>query len=577
MSFPAITTLTSICEDTLNSTIFEKTELKPFNKQLINEEYLNKIPVNFDENVSLLNLKQLFRTTHLHIAHPLRSSLWINLLRQDQKYQQYKFQQAIERYPEDIRNMFGRRNDITVRLPSCIDLDHLPNYNLNRKGQHARTRILSVFAYYHPDITWAPLLAPLTALFLHYMTEIDAYESLLILTNNNYKIITQTEIQYQSLILAFRSLLRRHYRSTYDILMKYQQNILDNWLWIIFEYLPLKYLVPIIDCLLIEDMKILIRFTISLLNFFVKYISKQHIKPKRRYSIFRRETFSRLSSSSSIKTNGTANNDSRLIHFIQQLDIPIEKLFKQAFAIRHLRRKQIFRIIQIEEIKIKQERRLGRPLSLISDHNGSNSISTTAPIRSYNQQNSISIIMIREFDTTIASHSDFAYLWSLIPARLTEFQPERIYSSNIHGRRLRTLYDHVEFHEHCFIIIRNELEEIFGAFCSSQFSLRSKTRTWFGTGESFLFTLKPKRQVFKWIGYQKYSMGHTKPYEDYFIYADDERLQIGGSKEALDIGLCIQQDLNQGSTKQCDTYANKPLSTNEHFQIMEIEVFGFTS
>ncbi|CAF4349942.1 unnamed protein product, partial [Adineta steineri] len=70
-------------------------------------------------------------------------------------------------------NMFGRRNDITVRLPSCIDLDHLPNYNLNRKGQHARTRILSVFAYYHPDITWAPLLAPLTALFLHYMTEID--------------------------------------------------------------------------------------------------------------------------------------------------------------------------------------------------------------------------------------------------------------------------------------------------------------------------------------------------------------------------------------------------------------------
>ncbi|CAF4400631.1 unnamed protein product, partial [Adineta steineri] len=112
------------------------------------------------------------------------------------------------------------------------------------------------------------------------------------------------------------------------------------------------YLVPIIDCLLIEDMKILIRFTIALLNFFVKYISKQHIKPKRRYSIFRRETFSRLSSSSSIKTNGTVNNDNRLIHFIQQLDIPIEKLFKQAFAIRHLRRKQIFRIIQVGNLEI---------------------------------------------------------------------------------------------------------------------------------------------------------------------------------------------------------------------------------
>lgn len=184
--------------------------------------------------------------------------------------------------------------------------------------------------------------------------------------------------------------------------------------------------------------------------------------------------------------------------------------------------------------------------------------------------------MIREFDTSIASHSDFAYLWSLIPSRLTEFQPERIYSSNIHGRRLRTLYDHVEFYEHCFIIIRNELEEIFGVFCSGQLSLRSKIRTWFGTGETFLFTLKPKRQVFKWIGYQKFSMGNTKPSEDYFIHADNDCLQFGGSQEALDIGLSIEQDLNIGSTKQCDTFANLPLSSCEHFQIMEIEVFGFT-
>jgi hypothetical protein len=37
------------------------------------------------------------------------------------------------------------------------------------------------------------------------------------------------------------------------------------------------------------------------------------------------------------------------------------------------------------------------------------------------------VIMIREFDTTTASHSDFAYLWSLIPSRFSDFQTERIY------------------------------------------------------------------------------------------------------------------------------------------------------
>ena len=184
--------------------------------------------------------------------------------------------------------------------------------------------------------------------------------------------------------------------------------------------------------------------------------------------------------------------------------------------------------------------------------------------------------MVREYDTTSATHADFAYLWSFIPNRLADFQPERIYSTNIHGRRLRTLYDHVAYHENCLIIIRNENDEVFGAFCSTQLANRYQNRTWFGTGESFLFKLKPERQIYKWIGYQSSTKGNTKPYEDYFVSANDDRLQFGGSKEPLNIGLTIDKDLNEGSTRQCDTFDSTPLSTNEHFQIYEIEVFGFT-
>jgi hypothetical protein len=217
-----------------------------------------------------------------------------------------------------------------------------------------------------------------------------------------------------------------------------------------------------------------------------------------------------------------------------------------------------------------------RRSSSTDDDHELNPIPKSLITRPMNHQNSIPVIMIREFDTTTASHSDFAYLWSLIPSRFSDFQPERIYSSNIHGRRLRTLYDHVEYHEYCLIIIRNENQEVFGGFCSGQLANRTKTRTWFGTGESFLFTIKPERQVFKWAGYLPATNGNTKAYEDYFIYANDERIQIGGSKEPLNIGLSIQQDLNEGSTKQCDTYASKPLSSIENFQIMEIEVFGFS-
>ena len=262
--------------------------------------------------------------------------------------------------------MFGRRNDITVRLPSCVDAHHLPYYHLNRQGQHAVIRILSVFAYYHPDITWAPLLAPITALFLHYMTEIDAYESLLIITSNSYKMITQTEIQYQSLTLAFRTLLRRHCRSTYDLLVKQaqQSSIFDDWLWLIFEHLPFAYLVPIVDCLLVEDMKILVRISMTLLRFYVKYGPHQHAlpaKPRRRDSIFRGSKYGRSSTCSHRPLSATASANKlnvtvheTLVAYIQHFDIPMEKVFKHAFGIHHLQRKEIFRAIEVSmEIEIE--------------------------------------------------------------------------------------------------------------------------------------------------------------------------------------------------------------------------------
>jgi len=115
-----ITTLTSICEDACDSAKIEKNDLKPFNRQFLNEEYLNRISPNNDENFdnSLLscpttNFKQLFRFSHLNVSHSSRSSLWFNLLRQDHIRHQHKFQQAVERYPEDIRYVLSLKKKCT--------------------------------------------------------------------------------------------------------------------------------------------------------------------------------------------------------------------------------------------------------------------------------------------------------------------------------------------------------------------------------------------------------------------------------------------------------------------------------
>jgi hypothetical protein len=132
-----IATLSSICEDACDSVKIEQYDLKPFNRQFINEEYLNRNLVNNDGNFdnSLLNcpttnFKQLFRFSHLNVSHSSRSLLWYNLLRQDHIRHQHKFQQAIERYPEDIRYVLSFKR----RIPNheeCRQIYHcrLPRGN----------------------------------------------------------------------------------------------------------------------------------------------------------------------------------------------------------------------------------------------------------------------------------------------------------------------------------------------------------------------------------------------------------------------------------------------------------------
>lgn len=118
-----VATLISICEDVCDSVKTEQFNLKPFNRQLINEEYLNRNSNNNDGNFdnSLLycpttNYKQLFRFSHLNVSHLSRSSLWYNLLRQDHTRHQHKFQQAVERYPEDIRYVLSfKKKDVPNR------------------------------------------------------------------------------------------------------------------------------------------------------------------------------------------------------------------------------------------------------------------------------------------------------------------------------------------------------------------------------------------------------------------------------------------------------------------------------
>lgn len=73
--------------------------------------------------------------------------------------------------------------------------------------------------------------------------------------------------------------------------------------------------------------------------------------------------------------------------------------------------------------------------------------------------------------------------------------------------------------------------QIFGAYCSNKWldrnhkDERGNRTTYFGTGETFLFSLQPERRKYPWVGIENDSKNHSN---ELFMAADPQMITIGG-------------------------------------------------
>ncbi|KAJ8310486.1 hypothetical protein KUTeg_012351 [Tegillarca granosa] len=163
-------------------------------------------------------------------------------------------------------------------------------------------------------------------------------------------------------------------------------------------------------------------------------------------------------------------------------------------------------------------------------------------------------------------------IWSWLPPRYAVCQPELLYTSEEHGTSLMTLYTRAENHEPTLIVIKTTTDEVFGAFCSTYWRDRrhkNKNLSYFGTGETFLFTLVPERKKYEWVGLHQSEIPNTA---NMFLAGDNSVLTIGGGH-----GEAIQLDANllHCRTEKCDTFDNNPLCSNQDFTCKVVEVYGF--
>jgi len=172
------------------------------------------------------------------------------------------------------------------------------------------------------------------------------------------------------------------------------------------------------------------------------------------------------------------------------------------------------------------------------------------------------------FSPVMKAHSDlfgnveFELLRQNLPGYNKYADWELLYSTQAHGISFNTFQMKTADRVPTLIVIEDSNGYVFGGFCSEAWS---KHTSYFGTGQSFLFTLKPKFNIYHW----------TRA-NDYVMLMDLEHMSMGGGPGS-DAGLWIDCNFEFGGSAPSETFGNKCLASSEDFKCAVLEVWGFSS
>ncbi|OUM65953.1 hypothetical protein PIROE2DRAFT_67157 [Piromyces sp. E2] len=175
-----------------------------------------------------------------------------------------------------------------------------------------------------------------------------------------------------------------------------------------------------------------------------------------------------------------------------------------------------------------------------------------------------------------------------------------LYSLQNHGSSLKTFYErsNAGYGTAQVLVIRDDSDNIFGCFTAEPFKINNG---FYGTGESFLFKYtKPKS---KSVGNRRPSFGisHIRSRDSgvrrnntntdspngtlkvypwaktnyLFINSTNEYVAVGSGKGKY--GIWCDNNFQKGSSFPTETYHNDMLSGTEHFNIVNVELWAFTS
>ncbi|XP_035445803.1 GTPase-activating protein skywalker isoform X5 [Spodoptera frugiperda] len=527
-------------------------------------------------------LKLLIRENSWPINSPVRASLWPALCRQHQ----HGKSMLDGFYWDMVTQVFGTVElpDKPIMLPPFVEATHCLGYHLTRKGRAVADRVVSVLGYACPDITYSPSLYPITAALLHFMPEEECYHCMASLVASKEKMfITQTKLLNEVTWKTVMQIAKKHAKSAAQHLSRLSgaigpERIYADWQWWILAALPFPHLVRVLDCFFHEGIKVFYRVALAILILFNKHASNQ---------------------SSDWYAEATKNGvDHAIDKFCRNMPASPTKLLRTAFSIRALSSQYISRVFIKTEMTLKSKQvitgsRLVRSRSSDNLPTSQSQVniqmmSHTLTIREGSHSPgpralSMGVFPIQAIRSQILDQSELFTLWSWLPVRITMYQPVLLYTTEEHGCSLTTFYVRVEHHEPTLLMIKTCNNEVFGAYCSTRWFERNQKdergnrQAYFGTGETFLFSLYPERAKYPWVGCTTGADGKGEERvahgSELFMAADSKMITIGGGDGQA---IWMDENIRFGKTDRCSTFNNPPLCPSGDFEIRVLEVYGFS-
>ncbi|XP_041789545.1 TBC1 domain family member 24-like [Chelmon rostratus] len=503
-------------------------------------------------------------------------------------------------YHEQAKTLFGEQKISTHPVPEYMEAGEIPRYCLNKAGMNSVKKILLCLGKYFPDMNFCPILPELVSLILHFSEdEAECFHSvsrLICYNDPNKRYIDQTFLTYRASCMTFGDLANRCCRGIRKLIASSHQNLFEfysDWIMWIFADLPFTYAIRVLDVYLLEGYKVLYRVALALLSLYKVSVS------------------SRVADVEDFRTD--------MKRFVENVarHCTAEKLLERAFMIPMATRRELNLLFNANKDSLMQK-----------------------GVSIHQKRQSVETVDFNKFTSSVVTGTEMRVVWAWIPERFALFSPIRLFNTAQHGRSLASFYSHVEGHEPAVLIIKTADEEVFGAFLSTDMIERRKHDsgglTYFGTGECFVFTLRPSmeryqqamvnimtrraspQQVHVSNGVSSEVSGSsscspiisttatttltcpagtpqdpsfltipfTAPSEEAMTAKEPKRpkeqeasMFIAGNDSQLLIGgngghaLCLQEDLQGGYSEPCDTFKSIPLCKG-HFKIQALEVWG---